>query len=44
MERDSPSDEDSVLTPTTPADPSGSFLSSDQPAGIAEAALHDGET
>ncbi|XP_076144910.1 rho guanine nucleotide exchange factor 11 isoform X1 [Alosa pseudoharengus] len=43
-ERDSPSDEDGVLTPTTPADTSASFLGSDQQGGIAEAALNDVET
>ncbi|KAL2079191.1 hypothetical protein ACEWY4_024935 [Coilia grayii] len=44
LEQDSPSDEDSVLTPTTPADPSAAFLCPDQRGGIAEAALHDVET
>ncbi|XP_063042451.1 rho guanine nucleotide exchange factor 11 isoform X2 [Engraulis encrasicolus] len=44
LEQDSPSDEDSVLTPTTPADPAAAFLSSEQRGGIADAALHDVET
>ncbi|XP_066536740.1 rho guanine nucleotide exchange factor 11 isoform X2 [Hoplias malabaricus] len=50
MERESQSDDESVLTPTTPTDQSGSFLHNDghdylgDRAEIAEAALRDVET
>ncbi|XP_072543407.1 rho guanine nucleotide exchange factor 11 isoform X3 [Salminus brasiliensis] len=50
LERDSQSDDESVLTPTTPTDQSGSFLHGDghgyleDRAEIAEAALRDVET